>query len=854
MQNKKRFTINKKFTINSIVVSLVTLTLAFFVLNIYKSQLKDDIYETTQGKLVTKLDSQIESKKSIGITNAYSIANDARVKQALATNNRDLAIVSLNNINTIFKKNTKFKNVKVHIHTKDNRSFLRNWKVNKYGDDLSSFRRSVVTVNMTQKPVNGFEVGKAGLSLRSVVPIIDNGVHLGSLEFIQGLNSVAKDFNKHKEGFILLMDIDKKVVEPKASKILNDKYIISQKFINNDFLEDLKTINIEELQKTKYLISDNYLYTSKVVKDFKGNRLGLYIVAEHLDVVNIAIDQATNIIYVALLMIILVAFVNLITTLINMKRSVLTPIKNLEKSIVAISNNNSSSKIDIQNNDEIGDVVVEFNNYLNYIEEGIKKDQEVIDESKEVIRRANRGLLNTSIKKRGNSQGVNDLAVAINELVAATHKNLTLLANILSEFSNARYDVKVEKLNNTTGEVASIMDGIKTTGGTISGILAMIDNTTNELLNSATQLNQASSDLSNSSNMQASGLEQTAAAIEEILSTVNQSHANTQKMAELAKKVTDSTKHGEEMAHKTSESMTHITNEVNAINEAITIIDQIAFQTNILSLNAAVEAATAGEAGKGFAVVAQEVRNLASRSADAANDIKELVERAILKAKEGQEVSTEMIEGYTQLNGNITETIDLIEDVAVASKEQKNAISQISDTVNDLDKVTQENASVAASINNMANINEQLARGLETTIERTQFNQKAKKQVCDIDLMFDLDSLKADHIKFKNEAFAKCEDGGRFKVKTHHECRMGKWIDSMEDEDFLSAPVWTDLKEAHKKVHMMTQDTVDLYAGGYSSGQVFSVTNNVEENMNIVFEKLDELREHKCEKMKERGN
>jgi methyl-accepting chemotaxis protein len=82
---------------------------------------------------------------------------------------------------------------------------------------------------------------------------------------------------------------------------------------------------------------------------------------------------------------------------------------------------------------------------------------------------------------------------------------------------------------------------------------------------------------------------------------------------------------GEKLAEQTTEAMNEIDEEVNAINEAITIIDQIAFQTNILSLNAAVEAATAGEAGKGFAVVAQEVRNLASRSAEAANEIKELV-------------------------------------------------------------------------------------------------------------------------------------------------------------------------------------------------------------------------------------
>ncbi|RXI27686.1 methyl-accepting chemotaxis protein, partial [Arcobacter defluvii] len=84
------------------------------------------------------------------------------------------------------------------------------------------------------------------------------------------------------------------------------------------------------------------------------------------------------------------------------------------------------------------------------------------------------------------------------------------------------------------------------------------------------------------------------------------------------------------------QSMDEINNQVNLINEAITVIDQIAFQTNILSLNAAVEAATAGEAGKGFAVVAAEVRNLASRSAEAAKEIKAIVENATSKADQGK--------------------------------------------------------------------------------------------------------------------------------------------------------------------------------------------------------------------------
>ncbi len=125
------------------------------------------------------------------------------------------------------------------------------------------------------------------------------------------------------------------------------------------------------------------------------------------------------------------------------------------------------------------------------------------------------------------------------------------------------------------------------------------------------------------------------------------------------------------------------------IYESIDAIDQIAFQTNILSLNAAVEAATAGEAGKGFAVVAGEVRNLATRSAEAAKVIKSLVEAASSTANEGKIIADNMIKGYDSLNASIDNTITLINDVAFSSTEQEKGIVQINDAVNSLDKATQ---------------------------------------------------------------------------------------------------------------------------------------------------------------------
>ena len=171
--------------------------------------------------------------------------------------------------------------------------------------------------------------------------------------------------------------------------------------------------------------------------------------------------------------------------------------------------------------------------------------------------------------------------------------------------------------------------------------------------------------------------------------------------------------------NKTNQSLDTIPS--NADPRAAPIIDQIAFQTNILSLNAAVEAATAGEAGKGFAVVAQEVRNLASRSAEAANEIKSLVEIATNKANNGKKIADDMIEGYTHLNESISRTLELIGNVENASKEQQKGIEQINNAVSELDKQTQQNANISNDTKDIALQTQSIAETVVSDADQKEY-------------------------------------------------------------------------------------------------------------------------------------
>ncbi|GGD37645.1 hypothetical protein GCM10012288_09680 [Malaciobacter pacificus] len=846
--------IAKKFSLITIIITLLMLVIGYLLLNNNKNQLIEELYQDVKTDLNQTTSDQIIGKLNVGISNAVSIANDHMVQKALAQNDRDMAIYALENLSKAMKESTPFQNISVHIHTKDNKSFVRSWKTDKFGDDLSSFRHSVVKVNSTKKAVNTFEVGKAGLSIRSVVPIFNDGVHVGSLEFMQGINSVAKAFNKNGNGFLLLMD-DNVSVAQFDEKLKLKNYIISQKFIDENFLEDSKKLDFNSLKQNGFTLSNKYFYTYIDIKDFNDNILGIALVGTPIKVINNAIEHTSAIIWTALIILVVALFLSTFTTLVSMKKTVLAPIFDLKNSINnmtkgSLDNNENSNdkahRIKIKSNDEIGDLVKSFNSYLDYIDQGIEKDRKVISEAKNVIQKTKKGLLNDRITGHANSPEVESLVIEINGMIDSLQDILTQLSTVLVSMANAKYDKEVPIVPGLGGTVASLFSGVNVTRSSINEIICLIDQSNKELTSSATELSTASRNLSDSSNLQAASLEETAAAVEQIAATVKQSSETAAKMAQYAHNVTKSNDAGKDLAYKTSNSMDELNDEVSTIADAITIIDQIAFQTNILSLNAAVEAATAGEAGKGFAVVAQEVRNLASRSAEAANEIKAIVESATKKAHEGKNITSKMIEGYNDLHDNIVSTIKLIDDVSNAAKEQEVAMDQITDTINSLDKSTQQNASLATTISDMADKNSQLAIHLQNIINQTTYDPSAEKRVCDTTMIIDINRLKSDHINFKNTNFVQCKPGNEFTVTNHHQCNLGKWIDSNEDKPFAQTQEWKDLKAAHEIVHKGVQNTVNLYSKEANNEVIFEETDYIEKNINIVFEKLDKIREINC--------
>ena len=266
------------------------------------------------------------------------------------------------------------------------------------------------------------------------------------------------------------------------------------------------------------------------------------------------------------------------------------------------------------------------------------------------------------------------------------------------------------------GDTTSVVAAMARMQQALTTIVGSVRGNADSVSTASAEIAQGNHDLSGRTEQQASALEQTAASMEQLSATVKQNADSARQANQLAVNASTVAVQGGEVVGRVVQTMKGINESSRKISDIISVIDGIAFQTNILALNAAVEAARAGEQGRGFAVVASEVRSLAGRSADAAKEIKSLINASVERVEHGTTLVDQAGATMTEVVSSIRRATDLMGEISAASNEQSLGVSQIGEAVMQMDQVTQQNAALVEEMAAAASSLKSQAQDLVQTV------------------------------------------------------------------------------------------------------------------------------------------
>jgi len=688
----------------SIILGMVIVIINYF----YSTQeMREDIYKKQSKSLHLVFEENMQIKKNIGLTNAINIANNYDVIRALKENDREIAIKGLAKISKEFKENTNYKNIKIHIHDANLHSFLRAWKPNKYGDDLSGFRKTIVNVKETKKPLVAIELGRAGMVLRGVAPIIENGEYLGSVEFMQGLNSIVKNV-KRINGYDMAIVMKNEYLSTatliaKAPKVGNYSLAVREDTINKDFFNDLKNIKISDT--TNYQITDRYFIVSNPIRDFSGNIVGYALSANDIKKVEDVVVASENSLLRQIYIMSIIDIIMLIFLIIIIKRNVINPVVELDKVAIELSKGDAdlSKRLPVTSSDELGNASASFNIFLDKAEGLAKAAQEEAKNAQRAVKEAQ-----DSIKK--NSLSINLSSV----MIEASIQNATNLHNSMEE--NINNVNEINKLNEQTAEV-----------------IERVTTSTNDIMNTISNIT--------------------------------------------------------EMVSESRISSEHLSTNVEEIFSVITLIKDISDQTNLLALNAAIEAARAGEHGRGFAVVADEVRKLAERTQKATSEVEANI--SILKQN-----STSMAENSESIEQHALESQDKLDEFKVT----------LSELISNAKTIKEDNTNVGHEL--FANM------------------------------------AKLDHMIYKNTAYSCAFQGhANIQLSDTTSCLLGKWHANEGKKNFKNNSSFNAITSPHKVVHENIAKAVSLIEQDVigNADEVIKLFKDTEMASRDIFRYLDEI-------------
>ncbi len=418
-------------------------------------------------------------------------------------------------------------------------------------------------------------------------------------------------------------------------------------------------------------------------------------------------------------------------------------------------------------------------------------------------------------------------------------------------------------------EVGQLLTAMLAMQASLSNVVSHVRQGSESVSIASTEIAQGNHDLSARTEQQASALQETAASMEELSATVRQNSDNARQANQLAQSASAVAVQGGNVVGQVVETMKGINESSRKISDIISVIDGIAFQTNILALNAAVEAARAGEQGRGFAVVASEVRSLAGRSADAAKEIKTLINTSVERVEQGNTLVDQAGLTMAEVVSSIQRVTDLMGEISAASSEQSQGVAQLGEAVTQIDQATQQNAALveemaaaASSLKSQAKdlvdsvavfklgagdapqgiVSTRAVRSRQSSVayagdERRGLAAPSSADVAASPAGINLDNAIKAHADWRGKLRGAAERNEHLDADTISRdncCELGKWLHGEGGSKFGGKPTFVSLIDAHQNFHTeagkvaqkINQGLGEQAADMLGSGSKFSQASN----------------------------
>ncbi|MGV6815737.1 MAG: methyl-accepting chemotaxis protein [Thiotrichales bacterium] len=462
-----------------------------------------------------------------------------------------------------------------------------------------------------------------------------------------------------------------------------------------------------------------------------------------------------------------------------------------------------------------------------------KKVEEEIDA---VVNSSLEGDLSKRIPLEGKTGFYKNISFGINDLLSVNEVVNQEISRVLAAFANGDLDQKCSF--DYGGSYSELAKHLNETATRLKDVIVSIGEASHELTSGSQEISSGNANLSNRTSLQASNLEKTAASMEEMTGTVRQNADNANEANTLAADARTQAERGGDIVREAVAAMAEINSASNKISDIIGVIDEIAFQTNLLALNAAVEAAHAGDQGRGFAVVASEVRNLAQRSAEAAKEIKDLIEDSVKKVGTGTTLVDNTGLALDEIVVSVKRVSDIIAEIAAANQEQSIGIEQVNQAVLQMDEMTQQNASmvkeIASASEGLGNQSHRLNHLMQffrvTGVSESSY-QGEERRSADRPWSgrseagggmgsLDVSSAKAKHLSWKTKIRSFLDGRGTLTMDqavSHRDCDLGKWLYSEGMDKLGHLPDMQDLEKTHAEMHAHIKSIIAKKEAGDSS-------------------------------------